>query len=82
LITSHNTPWQNLEAENAGWNIDPENVDELTKAIEAAASLNSFEYEHYSKCAAEYIRKRIDLDDIKKRYLAMFESACNNKNKV
>lgn len=72
VITSHNTPWNNLEESNAGFNTDINNVQTITDAIGKMASLNNEAYTDSSNAAAQYAAKSIDIASVKKDYDAMF----------
>lgn len=71
LITSHNTPWNELQVNQAGINVDPE-VDQLAGAIRFFIDMGNEEYRMWSAGAATFCRSLIDLADIKKQYLKMF----------
>lgn len=72
VITSHYTPWNNLEEANAGFNIDINNVQTITDAIEKMASLDNEVYAASSSTATQYAAKSIDVASVKKDYDAMF----------
>jgi len=74
VITSHYTPWNNLEEANAGFNVDINNIQAITDAIEKMASLNNEAYTDSSNAAAQYAAKSIDVASVKKDYDAMFLS--------
>lgn len=72
VITSHYTPWNNLEEANAGFNVDINNIQTITDAIEKMVSLNNEAYTACSSAAAQYAAKSIDVASVKKDYDAMF----------
>lgn len=72
VITSHYTPWDNLEEANAGFNVDINNIQSIVDAIEKMASLNNEAYAASSNAAAQYAAKSIDVASVKKDYDAMF----------
>lgn len=74
VITSHYTPWNNLEEANAGYNVDIKNVHTITDAIEKMASLDNEAYTASCNAAAQYAAKSIDVASVKKEYDAMFLS--------
>ena len=53
VITSHFTPWSNLEKENAGINVHL-TIESILNAINFFSSTNNEEYLHYSKGAYQY----------------------------
>ncbi len=72
VITSHNTPWNHLQENNAGYNVNPDNIHELTDAIDNLCNLNSEDWIVRSKSAREYVLGKYDLSAIKKGYNNMF----------
>jgi glycosyltransferase involved in cell wall biosynthesis len=72
VITSHHTPWNNLQEKNAGMNVSTENVEEIIVAIEYFASMRSEKFEACSKLTRQYALAAIDVEEIKKKYIQMF----------
>lgn len=72
VITSCNTPWNNLENMKAGLNIIPANTVEISKGIGFFAEMNAAEMMVWSKSAAMYASSSIDIEKIGAQYLAMF----------
>lgn len=72
VITSHNTPWNNLRDAGAGRNINPENQAELIEAIEEMALMGNDIYRETTLKAKEYITHQYDTDDVKHQYIEMF----------
>jgi glycosyltransferase involved in cell wall biosynthesis len=72
VITSNNTPWNNLKASKAGINIEQNNPDELVNAINYFASMDQNEFEQWSNGANKYAANSINVDDIKQQYHKMF----------
>ena len=72
IITSHNTPWNNLKIANAGINVAPENEEELVNAIQYFTSMNHGEFMHWNEGANRYALEAINIDDIKNQYKQMF----------
>lgn len=72
VITSNNTPWNNLQQFQAGINADPENTKELSDAITYFASMNQEEFMHWSKGANKYAAEAINIEEIKEQYKRMF----------
>lgn len=71
VITSHFTPWNNLETSHAGINV---NIEETTiaKAITHFAQMSNEELLDWSKGAADYARAVIDIGKIGNEYRQMF----------
>lgn len=76
LITSLNTPWNKLEDNKAGLNIDP-SPGRLAEGIQFFIDMDQEKYAAWSKSAADYARKSIDLDAVKNQYIKLFSL---NKN--
>jgi glycosyltransferase involved in cell wall biosynthesis len=72
IITSLNTPWNNLKVNKAGLNVNPENILELTAAIQYMSDLNPTEYEEWQHGARQYAEKVIDIEKIKSEYKQLF----------
>lgn len=71
VITSHNTPWNNLEDNFAGINLFPETLS-IKKAIDIFCEMNDETYAVWSKGASDFSKKAIDLDSIKNKNTEMF----------
>jgi glycosyltransferase involved in cell wall biosynthesis len=78
IITSHNTPWNNLEKTKAGMNVSIDDETDIAKAIGFFAAMNQDEYIQWGACARDHALKAIDLDEIKKGYLEMFGISAHN----
>lgn len=74
LISSHFIPWNDLNINNAGFNVNPDNIDELTNAIEFYANSDDTNYNKLSGNASVYIRNKVNIDHIKKAYIELFKS--------
>jgi glycosyltransferase involved in cell wall biosynthesis len=72
VITSHHTPFNELEANRAGKNIAVENVGELTAAIDFFAAMVPDEFAAWNRGANEYAARRLDMEALKGAYDAMF----------
>lgn len=73
VITSHSTPWNNLQDEKAGLNVSP-NAAELTEAVEFFAAMPQDEFSTWSNGANRYAKARIDFEVIREEYKQMFLS--------
>ncbi len=71
LITSNNTPWNNLEKNYAGLNVEPI-PSNIKAAIDFFAVMNESEYSNWSSSAKDYSDNAVDLVEIKKAYHQMF----------
>jgi glycosyltransferase involved in cell wall biosynthesis len=74
VITSYNTPWNDLKKYKAGINVSTGNNSiDLQKAIEHFAAMNQEQLNEWSDGAREYSLQAVDLDKTKKQYKKMFE---------
>ena len=71
IITSKNTPWNFLNENNAGYNVEI-TKESIANAIVYAASLNQNEYKEKVKAVRNYAENAIHRDAIKKQYLKLF----------
>lgn len=74
VITSHNTPWNNLEPSGAGYNIDPEDTDRFTRLLEDICLIDNEQYVASTTSAKKYITEQYDINSIKEQYIKMFSS--------
>ena len=78
VITSHNTPWNDLTFNKAGVNVSIENSTEIRNAIEFFAEMDNDTIEDWSKSTREYALKAVDVKMIKQQYLDMFNGTGNS----
>jgi glycosyltransferase involved in cell wall biosynthesis len=74
IITSHYTPWNQLSEENAGYNVSIDTHGEIREAIAFFAAMEDEQFEQWSYSARQYALKAIDVEDIRKKYLGMFNN--------
>ena len=72
VITSNQTPWNNLQGSRAGMNISLENNEGLSKAISFFASMNEKLLSQWSRGAIDYAAEAIDVEKIRGQYAEMF----------
>jgi glycosyltransferase involved in cell wall biosynthesis len=72
VITSNNTPWQNLEVAKAGVNVFLNNTNELQKAIGFFAMMNQVQLEMWGTAAKAYAETAINVEAINQQYKEMF----------
>lgn len=72
IITSKNTPWNNLETHNAGYNVvlTPQAI---ATAIEDSANLNYKDYLQKVTSVRTYAENAINREEIKHQYLKLFK---------
>lgn len=73
IITSKNTPWNNLELHNAGYNVNLTPQD-VALAIEDYAALDNTNYTEKVRNIRSYVERAIDRDTIKKQYNTLFKT--------
>lgn len=71
VITSHNTPWQNLKESKAGINVNA-NVSELSDAILHFSEMDSAAFEKWSDGALQYAHASINNDLLAQQYDTLF----------
>jgi glycosyltransferase involved in cell wall biosynthesis len=71
IITSNNTPWNNLETHNAGYNVAL-TPKAIATAIEDSAVLNTTNYTEKVRNIRSYAEHAIDRETIKKQYDSLF----------
>jgi glycosyltransferase involved in cell wall biosynthesis len=71
VITSHHTPWQELENKQAGLNIEP-GISALKNAIDLFVQMESAEFKTWSEASVVYALDAYDLEQVKKQYSKMF----------
>jgi glycosyltransferase involved in cell wall biosynthesis len=72
VITSHNTPFNELAENWAGKNVSVEELGEMTAAIDFFAAMPVDEFAKWNRGASEYAAGRMDLDALKVQYDGMF----------
>ncbi len=73
VITSNNTPWNNLQLAKAGVNVSVDDTAELVKAIQFFAAMSQDELKVWSSSAANYASVAVDLNKIKQQYKTLFQ---------
>ncbi len=72
VITSHHTPFNELEENRAGKNVSVDNIAELSEAIDFFAAMHADEFATWNKGAHEYANQRMDMNALNAQYDAMF----------
>jgi glycosyltransferase involved in cell wall biosynthesis len=73
VITSNSTPWNNLNNNMAGINLDPENISQITKSIDFFAAMDINDFKKWSAGAVDYSKKAVDIKAIQKQYNELFQ---------
>jgi glycosyltransferase involved in cell wall biosynthesis len=71
VITSHNTPWNNLAINNAGINVDRNKLT-ITNAIQFYASMSNIDYELHANSAQNFVKNKAQSEIAKSAYKEMF----------
>lgn len=77
VIISNRTPWQSINIKKVGWDISPNETEELTAAIYEALNLTKDEYLLYVSNSTEYITNHPLIKEAKEGYKALFNLMCN-----
>lgn len=77
VITSHHTPWNNLENLKAGWNVEIQDCKSLVVAVNKAKQLLLSGYAEWSDCAWQYAQSQVDIFKIKDQYRSLFQNSSN-----
>lgn len=72
VVTSNNTPWNNLRESSAGINIAVENNNEIEEAISFFAMMDEETLFQWHRGAIDYAEKAVDVELIKNEYEKMF----------
>lgn len=72
VITSHNTPWNNLRESKAGINVSLNDNDELLKAIDFFAAMDEDTLSQWQYGAITYADNAINLKKVREEYEKMF----------
>jgi glycosyltransferase involved in cell wall biosynthesis len=72
VITSMNTPWNDLRVSKAGMNVSVDYTIELTEAIEFFVGMDEGALSEWQQGAFEYVEKAVDVEKIREEYRRMF----------
>jgi glycosyltransferase involved in cell wall biosynthesis len=72
VITSMNTPWNDLRVSKAGMNVSVDYTIELTEAIEFFVGMDEEALSEWQQGAFEYVEKAVDVEKIREEYRRMF----------
>lgn len=59
VIISKNTPWKNLRIKDLGWDVDIDNIDNLTKAMQEAIDIDFSTYITMVRASYNYFAEKI-----------------------
>ncbi len=79
VIISPETPWKDLQCNNAGWVLSLNDRSGWKRVIEQTVQMTSEEYNQLSKNAREYIRKKVQVNKLGQEYITMFSDAIQQR---
>lgn len=74
-IISDQTPWKELEKNNAGYSLSLKNEKAFVDTIINCAKMEQNDYKKMTEDAIKYMSKKIDLPLLKKKYLQLFNTS-------
>lgn len=74
VIISNETPWQNLNYHNAGWNIDLNDKEKFSETIQYIVDMDNNEYLKFYQGSKDKFNKFIELNKLKEEYKKCFET--------
>lgn len=78
VIVSDQTPWLDLQFVNAGWTL-PLRLQAFSDAIQDLVDMPDEKYNIMRHDTRRYIEEKINMTDIKNKYLTVFRLLCKNK---
>ncbi|MBK7818575.1 MAG: glycosyltransferase [Sphingobacteriaceae bacterium] len=72
VIISDQTPWNDVEKNEAGFALNLDHKGKFIKTIEECAAQSNTEYKKQSEAALNYITKKINLSLINQKYIQLF----------
>ncbi|MDB5248354.1 MAG: glycosyltransferase family 4 protein [Segetibacter sp.] len=74
VITSNYTPWNSLEKNRAGFNVDINNIKTISESVDRAVNQSNQEYLQWTHSTREYALRAINIEDIKEQYRQLFNA--------
>lgn len=71
-LISDQTPWRNLTARNAGWDLPLDRPDLFCEAIEQAAGFTNEAYAQWARSTAGFVKEYLDNLNLKEEYRKLF----------
>lgn len=72
VIISDQTPWKNLQANKAGWDVNLNQPQMFTNALQQAVDWNQNTYDQWSLNAQQLARNFVNTDHLKEKYKQIF----------
>ncbi|MCD6017745.1 MAG: glycosyl transferase group 1 [Bacteroidetes bacterium] len=74
VIISDQTPWRNLQKQNAGFDISLHEKNKFVKAITQLAMMDQTEFDNICRSSASFINEKLNIEEIRKQYLSLFSA--------
>lgn len=74
VLISDQTPWRHLEKENVGFDIALNDKPKFVEAIHKLSTMNQSQFDEMSKNCLSFIQAKLNLEEIKAKYLKLFNS--------
>ena len=72
VLISDQTPWRNLTAVKAGWDLSLEMPGQFTQALQQAVEFDQQEYDGWSYAAWQFVQRFVQESDLQKAYNKLF----------
>jgi glycosyltransferase involved in cell wall biosynthesis len=72
VLISDQTPWRNLEAMQAGWDLPLQQPAAFVAALQQAVDFNQQQYNTWSKAAWQHVKDLVAADSLRKKYYKLF----------
>ena len=76
-VISNQTPWTELEKFSAGWDIPLDDKNRYVEVIEKLYTMNNEEFQILSKGSSKYIKEKLEVDELKEKYVRFFNKVAN-----
>lgn len=74
VVISDQTPWRNLQTENAGFDISLNEKDKFVDNLHKFCSMDQAEFDNICSSSVSYIHQKLNVVEIKKQYLNLFSA--------
>ena len=78
VITSNQTPWNDMEKSGVGFALDLNQKEKFIEAIVKTAMLNNNDYKLKSEAAINYISSKLDIEKNVEQYRTLFNGTIKN----
>jgi glycosyltransferase involved in cell wall biosynthesis len=80
-IISNQTPWLELENKKVGWDLALDDKNGFVKAVEKVYEMDENTYSKYSQNTINYVKEKLQINQIKNDYINLFKTQLNIKGK-